>query len=119
VPRKLYLVALIASLASGPAWGQTVVNNGYWLYEQCSKPLGDASYVENVGLCTRVIQGVFNTLVNSGRPLPDGPCFPGNVTLGQLKDVVTRFLAVEPERRQYPATSLIVSAFVEAYPCER
>ncbi len=117
--RKVHLVALVVSLASGPAGAQTVGNDGYWLYDQCSKPFGDANYVQNVGLCVRFMQGIFNTLVNSSRPLPDAPCFPNDVTVEQLKDVVTRFLTVEPDRRQYSASSLVIGAFVEAFPCQR
>ena len=87
-------------------------------YSQCSKPLGDPNYVPNVALCVRFMQGVFNMLVNN--PTPDRPCFPSNLTMGQLKDVVTRYVGDEekPERRQYSATSVVVNAFAEAFPCE-
>jgi hypothetical protein len=119
VLRKVHLVALIASLASGSALAQTIGNNGSWVYGQCSKPLGDVNYVPNAALCVRFLQGVFNTLVNN--PTRGVPCFPSNLTMGQLKDVVTEYVGDKdkPERLQYSATSVVESAWGESFSCQR
>ena len=116
---KVGLLALIAALASGPAWAQTIGSDGNWVYGQCSRPLGDVNYVRNASLCVRFMQGVFNALVNN--PGRDVPCFPSNLTMGQLKNVVTRYVGDEdkPERRRQSATSVVESAFAEAFPCQR
>ena len=44
-------------------------------------------------------------------------CMSENVTLGQVTDVVTRWLANNPEKRQYAANSLTAYALSEAFPC--
>jgi len=44
-------------------------------------------------------------------------CVPKNVTISQTKDVVTRWLANNPERRHYSADSLVAWALAEGFPC--
>jgi hypothetical protein len=44
-------------------------------------------------------------------------CFPNEVTTGQLRDVVTKFLDKNPEQLHHPAESLVALAFAEAFPC--
>ena len=44
-------------------------------------------------------------------------CFSENVTVGQIRDIATRWLANHPQFRHYTAHSLIAQALSEAFPC--
>ena len=44
-------------------------------------------------------------------------CMSENVTAGQIRDIVTRWLANHPQDRHYTAPSLIAQALSEAFPC--
>jgi hypothetical protein len=45
-------------------------------------------------------------------------CADKNVTLKQMFDVVTRYLAAYPETRHLAAASLVAHALAEAFPCK-
>jgi hypothetical protein len=98
-------------------------SDGNWLYRYCSSPTGDISYAQQVALCVGFVQGVAETLVATkqlGQSTAPVPCYgEGSVTAGQLKDVVTKYLAGHPEVRHYDAASLVMRALVEAFPCKR
>jgi Rap1a immunity proteins len=44
-------------------------------------------------------------------------CVPSKVTLGQLQDVVLKYLDAHPEGRHNIAASLVLKALTEAFPC--
>ena len=46
-------------------------------------------------------------------------CGPRNLTVPQASDVVFRFLQKNPERSHDPASVLVMTAFVETFPCRQ
>lgn len=46
-------------------------------------------------------------------------CLPSGVTVGQLADLVGRYLADHPERRHASGAWLITEALSEHYPCKK
>ena len=46
-------------------------------------------------------------------------CPRDTVTLAQMTDVVVRFLAAHPERRELGAAGLVAQALSEAFPCPK
>lgn len=46
-------------------------------------------------------------------------CAPKGVTAGQIRAVVSRYLASNPGRWDRPATTEVVSAFQQAWPCQQ
>jgi hypothetical protein len=46
-------------------------------------------------------------------------CPPPGMPLGQEIDVVKRFLTAHPEKRHFSASSLVIDALAEAFPCRQ
>lgn len=70
-----------------------------------------------VPVCLGYIAGVAD-LLNDGLILPTWKqCIPENANLGQIKDVVVRYLTDHPQDRHYSAWSLVVMGIFEAFPC--
>ena len=46
-------------------------------------------------------------------------CVPGEVSNGQLKDVVRKYLADAPAERHKPAPGLVLVALSRAWPCKK
>lgn len=44
-------------------------------------------------------------------------CVPRTVRLSQIRDIVARWLANNPQERHYTANSLMARALAEAFPC--
>ncbi len=77
---------------------------------------------EPAGLRSGVAFGYIQGVVNSMEVLyPNQPlsCSPDGVTVGQMVDVVKRYLQNHPQTRHEPAVILIATAAREAFPCEK
>lgn len=48
-----------------------------------------------------------------------GYCIPSSVTVGQMTDVVRKYLASHPESRHEFAPLLMRRAFIQSFPCRR
>lgn len=46
-------------------------------------------------------------------------CSPGDATLGQFNDVALRYLRAHPDTMPKTASSVVLQALIEAYPCRR
>jgi hypothetical protein len=46
-------------------------------------------------------------------------CLNGNVTKGQVRDVIKKYMQDHPAERSHPAASLAYSALTEAFPCKK
>jgi hypothetical protein len=64
-------------------------------------------------LCTGYVAGVSDELSRNGPTV----CRPEHVTVEQLRELVTRYLERHPEERQLQASSLVVGAMRDAWPC--
>lgn len=69
--------------------------------------------------CLAYIQGVsdslefFQNLDGAGKVV----CLPKGVNIGQLVDIATKHLRENPEKRHYGADSIILGAWLRAFPC--
>lgn len=46
-------------------------------------------------------------------------CSPGDATLGQFNEVALRYLRAHPDAMPKTASSVVLQALIEAYPCRR
>ncbi|HAD86585.1 MAG TPA: hypothetical protein DCG48_04415 [Rhodospirillaceae bacterium] len=44
-------------------------------------------------------------------------CGPDGLTVGQMRDVVVKYLKDNPDKRHHPASILAFAAFADAWPC--
>jgi hypothetical protein len=107
--RRTLIVALaLSNLAvGGTAAGDFV--DGNKLLQHCNEPYGTYSggfcdgYISGVGSAFNEMQGFY--------------CFPGGVKAGQVIDLVKLYLTEHPEKRNYGASSLVIAALKEKFPC--
>jgi hypothetical protein len=118
---KFSALALAVSLAVLFTAGEGRATSGQELNEFCSYE--DASFGE--GVCFGYVDGVYD----AGREVPglgtnrlEWPglwtaCVPKAVTLGQLVEVVKKWLREHPEDWHYGADGQVARAFSETWPC--
>ena len=72
--------------------------------------------------CLMYVAGVADLLVTQQQAIPGSYseiCIPeGEVTLGQLRRVVTAYIREHPEEEHYLAVVIVLSAIREAFPCD-
>jgi hypothetical protein len=89
--------------------------NGNELYGDCTESDGTPP----TAYCLGFVAGVFDTaemllLDSSGRL-----CAPKSVTLGQVRDVIVKYLRENPAERNLPASLLALRAVQAAWPCPK
>lgn len=57
--------------------------------------------------------------MNPFAPQPPHFCFPKQVTLGQIVQIVNKYLNENPEKLHFAAAPLIGAALVAAFPCPK
>ena len=67
-------------------------------------------------ICFGYIQGVSDTLAVSGQK-KGIYCLPSEVTMGQMMEVVVKYLKDNPGTRHEHSATLIRAAFHDAWPC--
>ena len=111
--RKAFLAAAFA-VSSSPALANYLT--GKDLYADCSKPQGSFSQ----GFCSGYISGVVDAIeyyqINKGAE--KNVCIPMEVSIGQVKEIVVRYLAQHPDQRANTASSLVWDAVRNAFPCK-
>ena len=116
IAKKLFVVlAAVAMLSSRGAWAALYTGNE--LLSHCS----DSDAVYNNGLCIGFIAGVsdlHSTFVNAEILSQPQVCVADQVTLGQLEEVVVKFLNDNRESLHESASGLVMVALRSAYPCE-
>lgn len=93
-------------------------NNFYSQLQYCEKfEGGDTSneYFWACGFSLGYVQGVWDTIEKS--PVGRDICRPTGFTANQLKDVVYLWLKNNPANRGHTASSLVIAAMQEAWPC--
>jgi hypothetical protein len=102
------LVLLGSTVCSGEAHARTYWNSGNELYRICESP----SRFDD-GLCIGIVVGTIEMYEEMGGNCP----YTRNVTKGQARDVVMKFLRDHPQHRHLPASWLIVMAIEDAFFC--
>ena len=108
---RLSLVLMI--LLGSPARAGVSFYDGNKLLTICN----DTEGVLNLGICLGYVEAVSDVLDSGAAISGWKACSPENVTAGQVKDIVTRFLVNHPEKRHYAAHTLVARALSEAFPC--
>jgi hypothetical protein len=112
--KRILLAALVGLVVSGPAWGDMM--DGNKLFPFCRD--AEKDYYSN-GFCDGYITGVYDALQGKGKGLNGVTfCPPNGVTIGQLSDIVKKWLVDNPQHRHFVADSLLVAALSEAFPCK-
>jgi hypothetical protein len=88
-------------------------NTGGDLRRALSEPAGLRS-----GVAFGYIQGVVNSM-ELLYPDQSPSCSPDGMTVGQMVDVVKRYLHNHPQTGHEPAVIVIATAAREAFPCEK
>jgi Ssp1 endopeptidase immunity protein Rap1a len=111
--RKAVLAAALA-ISSQPALANYLT--GKDLYADCSKPQGTFGQ----GFCSGYISGVVDTLEHYqvSKGAEKSVCLPKEVSIGQVKEIVMRYLTQHADQRQYTAASIVWDAVRSAYPCK-
>jgi hypothetical protein len=111
--RADFYVSLEKTPNSAPLWrigNIATFYDGNQLYRLCtSSNNGDANF------CSGYVAASADFLQNQNA---NYVCLPPNVVVGQLMDVVKKYLTDHPETRQYIAISEIEVALEKAFPCK-
>jgi hypothetical protein len=95
---------------SVPLWIEHASNfyDGNQLHTLCGANGAQSSF------CSGYITGVADILQNQNA---NNICLPNNATVGQITDVVKKYLVDHPETRQYTAYSEVFLALQTGFPC--
>ena len=111
--RKAVLAAPLA-MSSSPTLANYLT--GKDLYADCSKPQGSFSQ----GFCSGYISGVVDAIeyYQVSKGAEKSVCVPKEVSIGQAKEIVMRYLTQHPDQRTNTASSLVWDALRNAFPCK-
>ena len=117
--------ALFLVLISGSTGAQSLSpETGNTLLEHCEsgdKQDGDLQInAMKAGLCFGYIEGAADILAFDAAAFPNRrlECTPKEVTRGQERDVVVKYLRDHPEERHESAALLVLHALTTAFPCK-
>ncbi|HMI41667.1 MAG TPA: Rap1a/Tai family immunity protein [Sphingomicrobium sp.] len=116
------LIPLVVAAAC--LWPQQASAEGFYtgavVYDKCMADKGSKFYSQRSAGCMDYISGVFDTLIlNYGAGRGESFCPPGQLTLGQVVDMVRRHMAAHPESRQLDAASVVATPLLAAFKCTR
>jgi hypothetical protein len=112
---KFLFALVLLSLVSASAHAQRVsTTTGNDLLESCE------SNDFKQAFCLGYITGVTDLDGADGSAFPERrrSCVAENVSNGQVRDVVVKYLKDHPEERHIQASILIVKAMAQAFPCK-
>lgn len=104
--------ALVYGLSTAPAFAYMYDGNQLW--ENCHEGTNMGR-----GFCYGYIASVADSQKAFMAKGTYHFCTPSEATLGQLSDVVKKYLGNHPQDRHHPATFLVIQALMEAFPCKR
>ncbi len=120
----LTLIMLISHQANA---ADGYFENSYGLYLKCEKTLNgegessvDPQTLYHTGLCGGYISGIHDSvkdLVLHGLIAKDPYCMPAGINRGQLVSVVVSYIKDNPESFTQSASSSVLSAYSESFPC--
>ena len=115
--KRLICGVLVATAFHAPPAQAGIYLSGSDLFADCSVPKDNPVYFSRTERCTGFITGVVDA-TEGLRSLQSKPyCVPSEVTLGQLNDVVLRYLQANPANRSLAASASVIAAISDAYGC--
>lgn len=105
-----FLVLGLTIPAATPSYANFLTGND--LYEKCN-----GGNIEQM-VCMGYIEGVSDSLDLARANNSRQQCVAVGVTAGQIKDVVVQYLAIHPEKRDWDAGILVISALGNAWGCK-
>ena len=111
----LFSAALLLLLSSSAHAQRVSTTTGNDLLESCES----TGHFEQA-FCLGYITGVTDLDGADGSVFPERrrSCVAENVSNGQVRDVVVKYLKDHPEERHIQASILIVKAMAQAFPCK-
>jgi hypothetical protein len=122
--KRVFLIAIASVFLASSAMAEKMqtFKSGTKLQMDCSglnAPLKSDTKIMLDATCLNYIKGVFDlhqTLVGS-RVIEPRICKPTEVDLGQLARITIEYIEKNQEKAEVTASSLIMHALSEAYPC--
>jgi hypothetical protein len=114
--QRVLLLGLSLLIASPAARAQRVsATTGNSLLELC-----ESKDVSEQAFCLGYVVGATDVDSMDGAAFPERrrSCAPDNVTNGQQRDIVVKYLKEHPEERHILAAILVVKAMAKAFPCK-
>jgi len=106
-----FVTVFVGALLIAPAHGATsFISTGNDLLFACEND-GDRTY------CLGYIAGVMDVFEQSRELQQKRQCLPLGAHIGQVRDVVLKYLQRNPTRRTNPVASLVETAVVETWHC--
>ena len=105
------IIAAAAAAAQMPSF-----YDGNKLWDFCSGDKSSPVYYQQAEGCRAYIIGVYDTQVEFRRATPT-VCISMQVESQQLVDVVKQWLERNPANRQHSASSIVLYALGQAFPC--
>jgi hypothetical protein len=111
--KKAIMIAA-ALMTATPAHGSTTMqNNGNGMLSDCTN-----DSIFHSGVCLGYIQGIYASVNVMMAMSGKGICYPEQVTLGQIRDVVISYLRRNPQSRHENSVLLYMKAVTEAWRCK-
>ncbi|MDA9625670.1 Rap1a/Tai family immunity protein [Luminiphilus sp.] len=117
---KLWIAIVVLMFATVGHAGKAEATNYFWTGSQLLELCENDSVAQYAG-CTGFILGVSDTTASYNDTdvmMVTLYCTPDNVTIGQLQKVVIKSLTEDPASLHQAASGLVVSAFMDAFPCD-
>lgn len=128
--RSVSIGAVFVAVAFGHAPPASADMTGNDLWRACSDRLPSSpTYMINQMRCLSYIDGVVDGVMGleklvhmadlqEGRRVNSIFCLSGTVTSGQIMDVVVKALAENPESRDIPANTLVITSVLKGFDCD-
>jgi Rap1a immunity proteins len=114
----LGLSALSVCIPANESYAATETGND--LLKSCSTPSSDEYYGFERAKCLGYVLGAYDAFNTTSRV--EGNivilCPPEDLTKGQIRDIVVKYLEENPETRHESASDLVMLALSKAYPCK-
>ena len=108
--RLMVLLVAAGLLWSPPVFADYVSGNE--LYKECTADIRESP--GDIGLCAGYVEGLADA-----HGLDGTTCIPQGVSVGQVKDVIVKYLTQNPELRHFGASLLGFAALAQAFPCKK
>lgn len=111
------VAAAVALAAVMPQQAKANFYSGNEVYSNCLALRSDDTYYQKYAMCMAYVSGAYDA-IELARDINSAPrCGPDGLTVGQLKDVVVKYMREHPENRNYSAASLVLLSMVDAWGC--